>query len=231
MFYGKDQKDMAKAYSILSEIGFIRARSSWTRDYGSLELPPMPDNNFNADSSWYKKNKALVAKAKEMRPKYAEAVSILEQNLKLDTRNKFNLEVMLLCANTILHFTDVILDLNEIDENLLAAKAEHLKGNDPSAFKRYQKIGRIIEDLRYEKSQLYNETVRVWEKSMYPKDCSNVPGGREKFVHEVDLANYYGNKTMDMNYVFEVEEGLGLFGYQQKLYRMMSSMLRSKSRE
>ena len=111
-----------------------------------------------------------------------------------------------------LHFTDLILRVSEINDNLLAADADHRKGDDQAAINRYQRIGRIIDDLRYEKSMLFDETVRVWEKSTFPKDFRHVPGGREKFVHQIDRDFYYGNKTMDLSYIFEIEEQLGLFG-------------------
>lgn len=163
-----------------------------------------------------------------MRPKYAEAVEIAASNLAADTKNKYNLEVLLLTAKTILHFTDVILDINEINENLLLADADHRKGDDQSAINRYQRIGRIIEDLRFEKSGLYDETVRTWEKSTFPKDFRDIPGGRERFVHQVDLANYYGNKTMDLTYIFEVEEQIGFFAFQQRLYRVITAILRNR---
>jgi hexosaminidase len=227
LFYGRNQQELDKVYSVLSEKGFIRAESSWTREFAALDLPPLPDNEFQVDTTWARKNSKLVAQAKEMRPRYAQALEIVTKNLAGDTKNKYNLEVLLLCNQTLLHFTDVILSISEINDNLLSAYADHQKGADPSALNRYQKIGRIIEDLRYDKSRLFDETVRIWEKSMYPKDCGNIPGGREKFVHQIDLSNYYGNKTMDLNYIFEIEEQIGLFSYQQKLYRVMQNILRN----
>jgi hypothetical protein len=230
LFYGRNQQELDKAYNILSEKGFIRAENSWTEEFAALDLPPLPDSEFRVDSEWTVKHSKLVAKAKEMRPRYAEAVEISTKNLAGDTKNKYNLEVLLLCSKTVLHFTDLILSINEINENLLAADAEHRKGEDQAAINRYQRIGRIIEDLHYDKSVLFDETVRIWEKSTFPKDFRDIPGGREKFVHEVDLANYYGNKTMDLNYIFEIEEQLGLFAYQQKLYRLTASILSGHNR-
>jgi len=228
LFYGPGQHDLDKVYSVLSEMGFTRAESSWTREFAALDLPALPDAEFRADTTWLSKNRKLVSKAKEMRPKYAEAVEIAGSNLAADTKNKYNLEVLLLTAKTILHFTDVILDINEINENLLLADTDHRKGDDQSAINRYQRIGRIIEDLRFEKSVLYDETVRTWEKSTFPKDFRDIPGGRERFVHQVDLANYYGNKTMDLTYIFEVEEQIGFFAFQQRLYRVITAILRSR---
>ncbi len=227
LFYGKDQHDLDKVYSLLSEKGFLRAESSWTRDFSALDLPPLPDNEFRADTVWAGKNSKIVAQAREMLPRYSEAVEIISKNLAANTKNKYNLEVLLLSARTLLHFTELVLSINEINDNLLAADADHKKGDDQSAMNHYQHAGRIIEDLRYEKSRLFDETVRVWGKSVFPKDFSHIPGGREKFVHQIDLSNYIGNRTMDLDYNFEVEESLGLFGYQQKLYRVMQSILRN----
>jgi hypothetical protein len=34
---------------------------------------------------------------------------------------------------------------------------------------------------------------------------------------------------MDLSYIFEIEEGLGLFGYQQKLYRVTVDILRGRN--
>jgi len=48
-------------------------------------------------------------------------------------------------------------------------------------------------------------------------------------VHQIDRDFYYGNKTMDLSYIFEVEEQLGLFAYQQKLYRVAVDILRGKN--
>ncbi len=229
LFYGRNKQELSKAYTLLSERGFIRAESSWTKQFEALDLPPLPDSSFRVDSDWASKHNQLVAQAKEMRPSYAEAVEILERNLAGDAKNRYNLEVLRLCARTLLHFTDLILRLNELNENLLAADSDHRKGDNPAAINRYQRIGRIIDDLRYEKSTLFDETVQIWEKSTFPKDFRHIPGGRERFVHQIDRDFYYGNKTMDLSYIFEVEEQLGLFAYQQKLYRVAVDILRGKN--
>jgi hexosaminidase len=229
LFYGRSQLGLSKVYTVLSEKGFIRAESSWTREFGALELPPLPDAALRVESSWAGKHGKLVAQAVEMRPRYAEAVETIEGNLSSGTKNRYNLEVLLLCARTALHFTDLVLRINEINDNLLAADADHRKGDDQAAINRYQRIGRIIDDLRYEKSILFDETVRVWEKSTFPKDFRDIPGGREKLVHQIDRDFYYGNKTMDLSYIFEVEEQLGLFAYQQKLYRIAVGRLRGRN--
>ncbi len=229
LFYGRDQQELSRVYEVLSEKGFIRAESGWTKEFAALDLPPLPDSAFKADSAWAGQHSKLVAQAKEMRPRYAEAVAILTKNLAGNTKNKYNLEVLLLCARLSLHFTDVILGISDINDNLLAAEADHRKGEDQAAINRYQRIGRIIDDLRYEKSALFDETVRVWEKSTFPKDFRDIPGGRERFVHQIDRDFYYGNKTMDLSYMFEIEEQLGLFGYQQRLYRVVVDILRGKT--
>jgi hexosaminidase len=229
LFYGKNQQGMSKAYDILSAKGFIRAENSWTKQFEALDLPPLPDAGFRVNGDWAAKHAQLVAQAKEMRPRYAEAIEIITRNLAGEAKNRYNLEVTLLCARTMLHFTDLILGINEINENLLAADADHQKKDDQAAIHRYQRIGRIVDDLRYEKSQIFDETVRVWEKSTYPKDFRHIPGGRDRFVHQIDRDFYYGNKTMDLSYIFEVEEQLGLFGFQQKLYRVTVDILRGKT--
>ena len=229
LFYGRNQQGLDKVYDLLSEKGFIRAENAWTKEFAALDLPPLPDTTFRVDSSWAGKHAKLVAQAKEMRPRYAEAVEIITKNLAGGAKNQYSLEVLLLCARTVLHFTDLILRVNEINDNLLAADNDHRKGEDQSAINRYQRIGRIIDDLRYEHSRLFEETERVWEKSTFPKDFRHIPGGREKFVHQIDRDFYYGNKTMDLSYIFEIEEQLGLFAYQQKLYRLTVDILRGKT--
>jgi hexosaminidase len=228
LFYGRDQMELNKVYTTLSEKGFIRSESSWTREFAALDLPPLPDTEYRVDSTWAGKHSKLIAQAKEMRPRYAQSVEIITKNLAGDTKNKYNLEVLLLCAKTMLHFTDLILSINEINDNLMAADADHRKGDDQAAINRYHRIGRIIDDLRYNKSILFDETVRIWEKSMFPKDFRDIPGGREKFVHQVDRDFYYGNKTMDLSYIFEIEEQIGFFAYQQKLYRVAVDILRRR---
>jgi hypothetical protein len=105
---------------------------------------------------------------------------------------------------------------------------DHQKSDDQTAINRYHRIGRIIDDLRHKKSVLFDETVRVWEKSIYPKDFRHIPGGRDKFVHQIDRDFYYGNKTMDLSYIFEVEEKLPLFAYQQSLYQVIVDNLRGE---
>jgi len=226
LFYGADEGGLSKVYDILSEKGFVRRESAWTEEFEALDLPPLPDTEFRAGSTWLEKHRTLVEQAKQRRPRYQEAVEILTRNLAGATKNKFNLEVLLVCARTMLHFADLILRLNEINENVLAAQSDHQKGDDRAAMERYHRIGRIIDDLRHEKESLYDETVRVWEKSTYPKDFRHVAGGRQSFVHQIDRDFYYGNKTMDLTYVFEVEEKLPLFAYQQALYKVMVKILR-----
>ncbi len=226
LFYGGDESGLSKAYDHLSQKGFIRTENSWTAEFEALELPPLPGADFRVSSSWLDKHRALAEEARRRRPKYKEAVDILTQNPERKTKNRFNLEVLQLCARQMLHFTDLVLRIEEINEHLIAAQRDHEKGDTVAAMERYHRIGRIIDDLRFEKATLYEETVRVWEKSTYPKDFRHIPGGREKFVHQIDLGFVYGNKTMDLSYIFEVEEKLGLFAWQQKLYGVMVKILR-----
>src|SRR5512140_619303 len=121
LFYGRTQKDLAKAYATLSEKGFLRAENAWAKGFAALDLPTLPDSGFRADPAWGEKHGKLVAQAREMRPRYAEAVDILTRNLAGDLNNKYNAEVVLLCARTALHFTDLVLRIGEINDNLLAA--------------------------------------------------------------------------------------------------------------
>ena len=226
LFYGWDQTGLAEAYDILSEKGFIRRESGWTKEFGTLALPPLPSADFQVDSSWREKYGSLAALAKQRRPRYQRAIEIINANLDRDSKDRYNLEVLLLCARTALHFTDLILRLDEINGSLLGAMSDHQKGDDQTAINRYQRIGRIIDDLRYEKSMLFDDTVRVWEKSTYPRDFRHIPGGRDRFVHQIDRDFYYGNKTMDLSYIFEVEGKLGLFAWQQNLYEVIVKSLR-----
>ena len=228
LFYGRNQRRLSSAYDTLSEKGFLRGESAWTPAFQSLTLPSLPDTQFRVASSWPERHGKLVEQAKTMQPRYREAVEIIQDNLAREVKNRYSLEVLLISAKTLLHFTDVILAIHGINEKLLAAQADHQKGDDPAAMSRYNQIARIIEDLRYEKSALYAETQAVWEKSMFPKDFRHIPGGREKYVHQIDRDFYYGNKTMDLDYIFEVEEKLGLFAYQQGLYEVMVKILRAE---
>jgi hexosaminidase len=226
LFYGPDHPGIAEAYDILSEKGFIREESGWTKDFGALVLPPLPDVDLRVDPSWREKYSSLVALANERRPRYERAIQVIKENLGGNPKNQYNLEVLLLCARTMLHFSDLVLRIDEINQNLLAAMSDHQKGDDQGAISRYQRIGRIIDDLRFEESLLLHDTMRVWEKSTYPKDFRHIPGGRQRFVHQIDRDFYYGNKTMDLTYIFDVEEKLGLFAWQQKLYKVIVKNLR-----
>lgn len=228
LFYGPRQTELAEAYDILSEKGFLRQESGWTSEFGALSLPPLPDASFRVDASWAQKHASLLAQAKQRLPRYERAIQIIKANLARDPENRYNLDVLLLCARTMLHFTKLVLSIGEIDENLQAAMRDHEKNDDQAAINRYHWIGRIIDDLRHEKSVLFDETVRVWEKSTYPKDFRHVPGGREKFVHRIDRDFYYANKTIDLSYIFEIEEKLPLFAYQQNLYQLIVDNLRGE---
>ena len=45
-------------------------------------------------------------------------------------------------------------------------------------------------------------------------------------MHQIDRDFHYGNKTMDLSYIFVVEEKLGLFAWQQNLYDVTVKNLR-----
>ncbi len=226
LFYGDKAAGLDKVYEILSRKGFLRREHGWTEEFAALDLPPLPDTHFHVESGWAEKHKDLVAEAKRRRPQYAEAVRILRENLSRPVKNRYNLEVLLLTARTALHFTDLVLRIAEIDSHLAAAEREHRAGDDQAAVNRYHRIGRIIDDLRREKALLLRDTVRTWEKSMYPRDFRHIPGGWERFVHQIGRDNYYANKTIDLSYIFEIEEKLPLFAYQQGLYDVLVEILR-----
>jgi hexosaminidase len=227
-FYGVEQHGLVEAYDILSGRGFLRDEHNWSKPFAELAMPPLPDKEFGAKPGWNERFGGLVAKAKQMRPRYQRAAGIVRENLDRNLQNGYSLEILLLAARTQLHFTDVILRLNEIDEAFRAAQSDHRRGDDSAAMNRYQRAARILEDLRAEKEALYAETVRVWEKSTFPRDYRQIPGGRERYVFYVDRELYYGNKSIDLAYIFEVEERLGLYGYELQLFDTMQYLLRHK---
>ncbi len=229
LFYGQESSDLSKAYDILSRKGFVREESSWTPEFAALKLPPLPDDNFRVHSSWREANRLLVGEAQQRALEYQEASEIIDTNLQRNIHNRFNLEVLKNCAETLKHFADLILKINLINENLMQAERDHTRDDNASAVNRYQEIGRTIDDLLFEQQELYKHTEAVWEKSSYPKDFRQVPGGRARWVHQIDRDFYYANKTMDLSYIFEVENKLGLFAYQQSLYGILVKVMRGNT--
>jgi len=224
-FHGTGSYGLDEVYDVLSEVGFVKLENRWTREYLNLTLPPLPDAQFHVASGWTEQHGKLLNMARDREPQFQAAVETIENNLARDIKNRYAMEVTLVSARTLWHFSKVILGVGAVNEHVIQAEQAHLRGDDRTAIDHYLAVTQIIDGLLYEQRVLLDETTQVWNQSRYPKDSGHVQGGRRDFIWKVDRSNYYGNKTVDLSYIFEVEKMLGLFAYQQRLQQLMRTIL------
>jgi hypothetical protein len=238
VFYGPGSQDMAGVYRTLMD-GARFYEEAWDRapatrlkpSYGSwagkgrgtvridytLTPPALPfgyDEDVITEDRFSRLYAEVLAGAPAMRRRIDEAIHILQGRLN-NSRNRYNVEVLLSIAHFEGHFLDMVLDLKRAEDALLEASALQRQERFKDAHARLNQAHRIVAGSLTARAAMWTDLQQVWEKSWYPKGQS--VGGRN-FVHVLDdVKDHRADRRVGLDYMLEPFDNIGLEEWNRKL--------------
>ena len=135
-------------------------------------------------------------------------IQLLTGNLQKASRNKYNIEVLLSIAQYWRHNIKLFETLAQIEDTLSAASRAREYHLYDKAITFMMDAEKLAEGICKDRERSYNQLVRVWEKSRYPKGRS-VDG--RKYVHiESNTWSGGANRTPDMFFIVKRERDINL---------------------
>ena len=238
LFYGPEANNMLEVYRLMDN-GAQFWRTTWGRIpstkkpiYGSsrgkfkiprprmvqsIDLPNLPDSNTLYNHSYWKDHyRGIMENLDKEREANNRLIGLLNDNLKGVSRNKYNVEVMLSIAKYFRHNINLFETLAQIEDTLSVASRNYL--DYQQAMTSLNGAEKLVEDICKEREQSYQELVRIWEISRYPK--GQTVGGK-KFVHIMDdTKDHFADRTPDLSYLVMRERGLNLEKWAEDLRKI-----------
>ncbi len=186
----------------------------------SIRLPHLPDPNTLFNYPFWKDRYEKIYFRKDNRRGSPQSVlelrkekelinrliNLLNENITIVIRNRYNLEIFLSLAKMFRHNVNLFETLAMIEETLSSTAENYL--NFEHAVSCLEKAEKLAEDICKEREQTYQELKKTWEISRYPKGQS-VDG--RKFVHILDdTKNYPADVTPDLSYFILRERNLNI---------------------
>lgn len=151
----------------------------------------------------------------------------LQSNMRLASRNRYNLEVLLAINKFIGHHWQLLEGLASAEQSLEEAQAASAKQNHAVAVGELVAAYAKIDALVKEGEKTFQELVAVYEKSRYPKGQS--VGGRS-FVHIMDdTKDHWADRTADMGFMMQPEREIGLDAYLKDLRKILETYAQQHS--
>jgi hypothetical protein len=232
LFYGPQVSNMEKVYELMHE-GSEFWTKSWDKvpslhrihdedffvaDFGStpltikyrhIELPNLPEQDtlFN-HPYWARHYQNILEDIAEEKEAHSRLlIELLNDNLSRVSRNKYNLEVMLSTAEYMHHNLNLFKTLAGVEETLSAASEKREYHHFDEAISHIRAAEKLVEGICREREDTFNELVKVWEISRYPKGRSV---GDKRYVHVIDTWGGWGNRTPDLSFFVIGERKLNL---------------------
>ena len=166
----------------------------------SLPMPPVPSGQDLAyPSGWAASNARRTHEADVAQTANSELRGLLRENLRLASRNRYNLEVFLAIAELYRQNLEFIGDLSEIDGTLTTASNHARKGEASAAVAAADRALTTAEQMRASRNRVLADATSVWYRSWHPRVAE--ANGR-RFVHELDdVKDHLPDRTVDMSYL------------------------------
>lgn len=182
-----------------------------------LEITPVYHSGRYAD---------LVDKARQLLDENQSVTQLIYSNMHKVQRNRYSLEVFLSLAQLTRHHNQLIIAMQEIEENLMAAARAARSYNperDPeearSAVQGLLSAHRLASSIVEDRKRTFASLETIWEKSRYPKG-QEVDG--RKFVHILDdTKDHWADRRPDLSYMIAPEESIGLEQWMQELAEIL----------
>jgi hexosaminidase len=221
LFYGHSATSMDRVYQLMSyqaqvwndtwdTIQTTARKPIWGNSEGvfnppkpahdqTIPLPGVPSGTLEYQSAWSRDNAQRLRAVEISVPENDELLGLLQENVRVANRNRYNLEVFLSVAKLYRQNLDMMQGLARID-GVLASMAEPVRAQrHADALAAVDRALDIARQIRTQRNAALQDAIGTWYKSWRPR----VPeaNGR-KFLHELDdVKDHLPDRTIDMSYL------------------------------
>ncbi|HLA39059.1 MAG TPA: family 20 glycosylhydrolase, partial [Candidatus Glassbacteria bacterium] len=244
VFYGPANPDMVEVYELLED-GARFFESSWDRvdtrersrawdDRGRkfytnhnirdhiLTPPALPQaGSLALEPTFAKQYRAVLDKTEVQRQRNDRLISLLNRNLTIVERNRYNLEVFLSLAYLERYFIKTLLELESAEKSLVQASAAGAENKPEIAVNELARAANQVASLLSWEKWMWKDFTRVWEKSRYPKNRS-IDGRQFLFVMD-DLKDHFAHRRLGLEYMLAPFERIGLKDWHTRLVSLTKS--------
>ncbi|MEW5974276.1 MAG: beta-N-acetylhexosaminidase [Acidobacteriota bacterium] len=250
VFYGPGNQDLIEIYRTLMEgarfyeenldqVPATRLKptyGSWagkgrdtTRIDLTLEPPPLPfsyDETLVSGTRFTQRYARALEQAGDVRRRLELAIGTLQGKLGPQTRNPYNVEVLLSIAGFEKHFVDMLLDLAQVERSLRNASHALSEEKQSETLGALVRAHQIVRGILAERAAMWENLKTVWEKSRFEKGRS--VAGRQ-FVHVLDdLKDHHADRRPGLDYMLEPLENIGLEKWNSELAAFIRTFAQSR---
>lgn len=215
-FFGPNTTGLDSAFHNLSRrvdfwnSALMKKGQKHRKDYQLISLPEL--NNIPEEGSWTKHFQSIVESAEKEKIKCTEALEILYLNMDRLTHNTYNLEVFASMGRLMKAHCDLIISVGEIAGYCDNAINAHNNNQKDKVVVNLNKMAIIADSAWDEYKTSYEDLVKIWEISRYPK-------GEEGYILNPQT-NYLAGWTADLSYLILAEKKLDFPGYAEKMLQI-----------
>lgn len=240
IYYGRGCRDMTAVYRLMQDqarfwddawdrtpstvrgpgYGYHLEKTPVRRTDLTLAAPALPRAaDLSVEPVYRQRYPALLAEAPPRLAENDRLLALLEENLHLAQRNRYNLEVFRSLARFVRHFIEMLPALAGAEDLLVEAQAADARDDRAGALDRLRradaKVGAILDGV----GLVYADLVRTWEVSRYPR---NVAVGAKTFLHVMDdVKDHFADRRPDLGYHTAPLESIGLGAWRDGLGRII----------
>lgn len=165
-----------------------------------LPLPPIPSaSDLSIPADWAAEHKRLLELSSQYRTANDEVTGLLQENLRLASRNHHALEVFLSIAKLCRENLDYIEVVAATASRMNGARRLAADGKPEQAVAQLDRTLDAIERYRKERNRVFHDVAEVWGKSWHLR--APEANGR-RFLHRVDdVKDHLPDRTADMSYL------------------------------
>ncbi len=222
-YYGPKALEMRELWMLLNKGAYYYMdtfeRKVWHwGDVGKTHLPDLPRGDaIEYNPFWNREYREMVQRSGLQLEEMRRALNICRLNLQRQVRHSYDFEIFSGIAELIAHTARTYLALSELENAITDAHRQHFVSH-VSAYAAFERAERIIETNLKERDTVFDDLVKVWEKTRLPKGLSTPD---KKFFHQQDRARHFAFRTPDMTYLIYDERRLGLEDYLRNLRQYM----------
>jgi len=218
-YFGPKARHMRECLKILQDSAqffedTLQRRVWHWGDIGKVHVPDFPRAGLEYNNFWRRRYNTMLQRARDDRPRLDRAVRVLKDNLERGVRRAYDLEIMLTCADLMLHNIDLIEMLAEMEARLSQASDRLHFTDRKAALGELRAIEKMIEEHLADRERVYKALVECWERTRLPKGMSTK---KQKYFFSRKRARHFANRTPDMRYLVLDEDLLDLEGYLARL--------------
>jgi hexosaminidase len=223
--YGNDATQIDTLYKLLNEGAYFYMESferkvwAWG-EIGKTHLPDLPRGDaLEYDPFWNTEYADRIKAANEFLEKMNRSIAICQKNLDINISNRYDIEVFLTLARLIKQTASTYLTLSQLEKTIKQAHEQRFV-NLQAAYQILEKAEQIVKDNLSEREKVFNDLVKVWEKTRLKKGMST-PG--KAYFFEQDRTRHFANRVPGMEYLIVDEQKLNLEDYLSKLQFYMKN--------